>query len=116
MKNFECQILIKSQDSKDSFKVVVHDDIEKGVLSYEEDNTITTYDYKNDIFTRENDDMKIKYHFCLNKITENKILIKNINSEVTINVLTKQIEKNKDYIKIIYEIEDNKFTYMIKRR
>jgi len=116
MKNFECQISIESQDSNDSYMVTVHDDLEKGILFYKEENkTITTYDYKNDIFTRENDEMRIQYQFRLNEVTENKVLVKNINSEININIFTKKLEKKSDYIEIIYEIENNEFIYKIKK-
>lgn len=116
MKNFECEISIESQDSNDSYKVTVHDDLEKGILFYKEKNkTITTYDYKNDIFTRENDEMRIQYQFRLNEVTENKVIVKNINSEININIFTKKLEKKSDYIEIIYEIENNEFIYKIKK-
>lgn len=116
MRNYECNISIESQDSKNGYNVTVHDDLEKGILFYKENNnTITTYDYKNDIFVRENDEMRIEYHFCLNQLTENKVLVKTINNEVTINILTKKLEKNDNYIEIIYEIENNEFIYKIKK-
>lgn len=116
MRNIECSVSIESLDSKENYKVTIHDDEEKRIFFYKEDDkTITTYDYENDIFTRENEEMKIEYHFCLDEITENKILIKNLNNVVTIKVLTKKLEKREDYIEIIYEIENTEFKYIIKK-
>ena len=114
MENLECMISIESLDSKESYKAEVHNDPDKNCLFYkEEDKTITTFDYENNVLTRENEKMKLVYKFILNEKTITNILIKDIDKEVSMEVLTKKIEKTKDYIEIVYEIEDTIFTYKI---
>lgn len=116
MENYECTVSIESVDSKDSYKVEVHDDIEKETLFYkEEDKTITSFDYKNNILTRDNEKMKLTYYFLLNYKTKNKIFIKDLDKELEVEVITRKLEKSENYIEVVYEIENNKFTYRIDK-
>ncbi len=116
MENYECTISIESIDSKDNYKVEVHDDKEKETLFYkEEDKTITSFDYKNNILTRDNEKMKLTYYFLLNYKTKNKIFIKDLNNEVEVEVITRKLEKTDNYIEVVYEIDNNKFTYRIEK-
>ena len=74
MENLECMISIESLDSKESYKAEVHNDPDKNCLFYkEEDKTITTFDYENNVLTRENEKMKLVYKFILNEKTINNI-------------------------------------------
>ena len=116
MENYESTVSIESIDTSDKYKVVIHDDKDKKTLFYkEEDKTITTFNYEENILVRENDVMRLEYKFDLKEKTVNSIYIKELNSTVNVEITTKKIEKNENYIEIVYEIEETVFSYKIEK-
>lgn len=90
---------------------------EKNYLYYVEDDkekTVNIYDYNQNILKRDNLKLYLELNFLKNKITKNKMLIKDLNNSINLEIKTEKIEiKNKD-VTIIYKLNDEKYLYKIK--
>lgn len=90
---------------------------EKNYLYYVEDDkekTVNIYDYNQNILKRDNLKLYLELNFLKNEITKNKMLIKDLNNSINLEIKTEKIEiKNKD-VTIIYKLNDEKYLYKIK--
>jgi len=107
------KVNIKSTDSNENYTriAIIQDQILKYV---EKEDTITKFDYQNNILIRENKEFKMEYLFDINKITKGTFLLKENNQIIEIPINTKELVKNKNNIKIKFEIENNQFLYEIE--
>lgn len=64
-------------------------------------------DLFNDILTRDNKDYTITYNFKLNEVTDNKVLVKDLNKELSIKIKTYDLLKDNNKYKVKYEILDS---------
>ena len=110
------RVTIKSSDIEDKYQVSVHNDKEKKILKYtENDGTTNTFDYKNNILRRDNNEMIIEFKFILGEITKSKMSVKELKGDLEIDVLTKELKVKEDYIKVVYEINDLSFEYTLEK-
>ena len=85
------------------------------IVYYEKNKTKVIYDYKNDILTRDNNDIKMIYKFNQKKETVGNILVKDLKRKINIKIKTKKLEK-KDYnLEIEFIIEKQNFLYKITK-
>ncbi len=109
-------VIIKNNNEENKYTVSVHNDIEKKVLKYTESNgTVTTFDYKRNILIRDNNEMRLELIFILGKPTKSKMFIKELNKDLEIDVLTKELNIKDDVIKVVYEINDVSFEYILEK-
>ena len=112
MNNVECLVSISSSESNHEEKVNVFNDVEKNIIFYiEKDKTTNTFDYKNNILKRDNEEMSLEFNFKLNEKTINNIYIKELNNTMTVELITKEIIKEEKLLKIEYEMNNNSFVY-----
>ena len=111
-----CAVIIKSNENNERNYYSINNDSNKNMFYYiEKDKTITSYDYQNDILKRENEEMQLEYQFKLNSNTTNSIFIKQLNKKFNIDIFTKEIVKTSTNLKIVYTIDNQEFTYEIRK-
>lgn len=87
---------------------------EDEIIYKETDGTLTNFNYKHNILTRENKDLKMKYRFLENTTSEGTIEVKELQKEINVMIETGNIIRNKNNIEIEFKIEDNNFIYRIE--
>lgn len=85
--------------------------LENNKIKYISENTITIFNTKEEIITRKNKDYEIIIEF----ITK-KIIYKYNNNQIEIPIIVKNIQKEKNYHKIEYVHNENKYIYELKWR
>ncbi|MBR2827604.1 MAG: hypothetical protein IKE70_00010, partial [Bacilli bacterium] len=87
----------------------------KAILTEEEikyketDGTITHFNYKNKILTRENKNLKMTYRFLENRKTEGTIEIKELNQEMKVTITTKKLKEKEKNMEISFLVEEDPF-------
>ena len=89
---------------------------EDNIIYKEKDNTLVTFNKKDNILLRKNNDIEMKYNFTLGKETTGTIKILELNKIIEININTISLIKEEDFIKIEYQIENNTFKYSINMK
>ncbi len=85
------------------------------VIKYKEkDETSVILNLDNNTLIRENNELRLEYLFEKDKVTEGKILIKEYNRPVLVNIKTHSIKNDNKDIEFIFEVEDKKFNYHIE--
>lgn len=114
MENYK--VTIKNIDIEDKYTVSVHNDIEEKVIKYiEKDGTNTSFDYKNNILRRDNDQMIVEFKFDLDKVTKGKMSVKELNGDLEIDVLTKELKVTDKKVKVVYVVNDLTFEYTLEK-
>ena len=82
-----------------------------GIITYNEEGSLVTYNYNNNILHKENNDLILDYDFNEEKAN---IFIKELNSEINpiLQVLT--IDRKDNNIKIKYKLEEEIIEYELK--
>lgn len=110
------RVTIKNIDIEDKYIVSVHNNLEEKVLIYtEKDGTNTSFDYKNNILRRDNDEMVIEFKFILGEVTKSKMSVKKLNGDLEIEVLTKELKVTDSIIKVVYVVNDLTFEYTLEK-
>jgi hypothetical protein len=113
MSKIKVKINITSSNDTNTYKTTAI--IQDNIIKYLEDNkTTTTYDYNNQLLTRENKELKMRYTFNLKDKTQGSIFIKELNKELNVEIETKKIERKDNNIKIKFIIENDIFLYEIE--
>lgn len=116
MEKYDALITIINNNEKSKYNAEVHEDIERQSLFYiEKDKTTTTYNYKDNILKRDNDKINLEFTFNLNELTKNSITIKELNNTMEVDIITKEITHTDKILKIVYEMNDSLFTYIIEK-
>lgn len=116
MEKYDALITIINNNEKSKYNAEVHEDIERQSLFYiEKDKTTTTYNYKDNILKRDNDKINLEFTFNLNELTKNSINIKELNNTMEVDIITKEITHTDKILKIVYEMNDSLFTYIIEK-
>jgi len=115
MPKLKTKIKIYSDTEKNEYEVnSIYNEEQDKIIYKEPDNTTTSYDYKNNSLIRENDELKMQYDFNMENISRGRILIKDLNQCIEIDIKTNSIVNKDKNIKIEYEIENQKFKYIIE--
>ena len=114
MENYS--VTIKNIDTEDKYIVSVHNDLDENLLKYtEKDGTITSFDYKNNILRRDNNEMIIEFVFDKDKVTKGKMSVKELKGDLEIDILTKELEVTDNKIKVVYVVNDLTFEYTLEK-
>lgn len=115
MPKLKTKIKIYSNNEKIEYDVnsIYNEEINK-LIYKEPDNTKTSYDYKNKTLTRENDELRMEYNFITGKTSRGRILIKDLNQSLEVDIRTNKIVQKDNNIQIEYEMENQKFKYIIE--
>lgn len=70
-----------------------------------QDGTIEKYNYKTNELIRENNELRMNYIFDTTKKTIGKLFIKELNSDVELNIITDKLERKNNNIHIIFKVE-----------
>lgn len=109
-------VTIKNVDTTDKYKVSVDNNLEQKTLKYtEKDGTITSFDYENNILRRDNNEMIIEFVFDKDKVTKGKMSVKELQGELEMDILTKELDVKEDKIKIVYVVNGLTFEYALEK-
>lgn len=100
--DFETKSVINEKDN--TIKYVENDEL----------NTIVKFDYKEYTLTRKNKNMKLRYNFVLNEVTDGELEVTGMNTKMILRVETRRIKHNKNNIEIEFLVENEKFKYSIE--
>lgn len=119
MEKRKFKIIIITNNSREEYQVLGIYNVENQRLEYQETKNLITHvilDLKNKILIRENKDYYLEYRLLENKVTENKIEIKEFSQNVILKIMTEKfmIESNK--VEITYTLLDSeeKIEYIIE--
>ena len=113
MPKIKLKVLIKSNDNNTEFETMAI--LQENLIKYKEtDETTVVFDCNNLILTRENNELRMEYRFNEERPTTGKILVKDLNKELEIEIKTKKIERKGNDVKIQFIVENNEFLYHIE--
>lgn len=115
MPKIKLKIKIYNEEEKTEYEVYGIYNAEQNKIIYKEpDNTTTSYDYKNKSLTRDNNELRMEYSFKKKTDNRGQILVKDLNQNIEVNIKRINIEEKDINTKIEYEIENQKFKYIIE--
>ena len=113
MPKIKIKVGIKNDNHDDIFETNAI--IEEGKLKYrEKDDTMVIFSFDDSHLKRENNQLKMNYYFDLENNTKGILYIKELQKEMELSIITKEITKDNNNIKIEFYIEDNHFLYYIE--
>lgn len=113
MSKIEIKVTIQNEETNSQYKTQAI--LQENLLKYKEDNNTTvTYNYKENILLRENSDLKMNYSFSRGKKSIGNIIIKDIDRQIPIEIMTKNLEKKKNNLLVEFSIEEKPFIYKIE--
>ena len=118
LENYNVLITINSTSNNNSFKTTLTHLKEKKQLYYvdkDKEKTVNLFDYDNNILTRDNENIYLKLKFKKNKITQNKLLIKEMNSTTYISIKTNDIIISENLILLDYNLNNEHYIYKIEK-
>lgn len=118
LENYNVLITINSTSNNNSFKTTLTHLKEKKQLYYvdkDKEKTVNLFDYDNNILTRDNEKIYLELKFKKNKITQNKLLIKEMNSTTYISIKTNDIIVSENLILLDYNIDNEHYIYKIEK-
>ncbi len=118
LENYNVLITINSTSNNNSFKTTLTHLKEKKQLYYvdkDKEKTVNLFDYDNNILTRDNENIYLELKFKKNKITQNKLLIKEMNSTTYISIKTNDIIVSENLILLDYNIDNEHYIYKIEK-
>ena len=118
LENYNVLITINSTSNNNSFKTTLTHLKEKKQLYYvdkDKEKTVNLFDYDNNILTRDNEKIYLELKFKKNKITQNKLLIKEMNSTTYISIKTNDIIISENLILLDYNIDNEHYIYKIEK-
>ena len=86
-------------------------DKEKKIIQYQDNFAHLTLYLKDDILLRETEESILSYKFRLKEASCFQIYIKEYKKIGNLKLLTKKLEKQKNYFSVIYQLEGNDFDH-----
>lgn len=89
---------------------------DKKIIKYQEtDKTNVTLNIKDNILVRENNKIYMQYTFIKNKVTKNRLRLKEISQSIIMDLKTINIKKEKKNFEVKYKLLDSNdiFTYKV---
>ena len=119
MKKKKLNIILISKEEVTEYNLLGEYDEENNIIYYNENNNLVTkmkLDLKNKELTRENKDYYLEYKFIENEETENKMVLKELDKNIFINIKTDKFKLEENKLEIIYTIldSDEQVTYKVK--
>jgi len=113
MSKLNIKVTIDSQNTKEEF--ITPAMIQDNIIKYQEkDKTLVKFDYKKNLLTRENQDLRMNYCFHKERKCIGKIYVKELNREIEVEITTTKLTKKNNNVEIGFKIEDNTFFYRIE--
>ena len=110
------RVSIKNSDIENKYEVSVHNDKDEGILKYtDNEGTSTSFDYKNNILRRDNDKMYVELKFILGETTKSIMSVKELEGNLEMELLTKELSVTDNKIKVVYVINDLSFEYTLEK-
>ena len=117
MRKFKVLITIKSYYQDVTYQTEATYNEDKNYIYYfeqDEDKTIAIYDYNTNILKRDNLKISQELEFIKDKITINKMNIKDLDKSLDLEVFTSDIISNSPAITINYLLNAEKYLYKIE--
>lgn len=117
MQRLQALITVKTANENLTSQIEVNYDQKKHYLYYFEqspDKTAVIYDYNKQSLKRDNLKIYQEITFIEDQKTNNKMLIKELNSDLEIEIFTNKIISSEPSIEISYTINDEEYLYKIK--
>lgn len=117
MQRLKILVTIKSNNQNTIYQTEATYDQEKKYLYYLEkdlDKTAVIYDYKENILKRDNPKIYQELKFIPQKNTTNKMLLKDLDKYIDIEILTIKIINNYPEVTVYYLLNDEKYLYKIE--
>ena len=100
--DFETKCVINEKNN--TIKYVENDEL----------NTIVKFDFKDYTLTRKNKNMKLRYKFLLNEVTNGELEVTGMNTKMILRVETRYLKHKDNNIEIEFLVENEKFKYNIE--
>lgn len=113
MKKRKLIITLITINTKEEYNLLGEYDQENGIITYDENNNITTkvkLDLKRKLLIRDNHDYYLMYKLIENEETENEIRMKELNQSLSLKIKTDKFKVTDNKVEIIYTILDSKET------
>ncbi len=117
MQRLKILVTIKSNNQSMIYQTEATYDQEKNYLYYLEkdsDKTAVIYDYKKNILKRDNLKIYQEFKFISRKITINKMLLKDLDKYIDIEISTTKIINNYPELTVYYSLNEEKYLYKIE--
>ena len=119
MKNIDINITLIANNEKQEYSVIGEYDDINNILSYQEKSPeliTVTLNLKENKFIRDNKDYRLECHFELNNITNNILLLKDLNKNLENPIKTTILENKTGIFEVSYLIIDSNelVSYKIK--
>lgn len=83
-------------------------------IDQDEEKTIVKFSFLDYTLARKNNNMRLRYHFVENEITEGELDVTGIPNTIKVDVETKKIEKKENMINIVYFVDNTRFNYILE--
>lgn len=108
-------ILVEVKSTDDDITTKTKAIKQKETLRYKEnERTMVRFNYQDISLLRENNELRMNYYFDKDKSTKGKIFIKELEKEIEVEIITKNIKRKGNDIEIKFEVENNEFLYRIE--
>lgn len=117
MQKFKVLVTIKSYCQDVTYQTEATYNESKNYIYYfeqDDDKTIAIYDYNTNILKRDNLKISQKLEFIKDKITINKMEIKDLDKSLELEIFTSDIISNSPAITINYSLNAEKYLYKIE--
>lgn len=117
MQRLKALITIKTNEQNLTDQLEVNYDPKKHYIYYLEsdlDQTAVIYDYKKNILKRDNLKLSQEFTFIENQTTKNKMILKDLNNNLDIDIFTNKITANEPSIEINYTFNEEEYLYEIE--
>ena len=115
MQEYNALIIIDGEE-RNEYKVKVINNFNDKTIYYVEDDklkTVNIFDYQNNILKRDNEEIYLEIKFDKDKITNNYLLMKELDKKIVLDIKTTFIDINENKIMIKYILNDIEYTYEI---
>lgn len=117
MQRLKALITIKTKENTLTNQIEINYDKEKHYIYYLEqdlDKTAVIYDYKKNCLKRDNLKIEQEFIFKEKQTTKNKMILKELNSNLDIEIFTNRITSNEPSIEVSYTLNDEEYLYKIE--
>lgn len=119
MKKRKLKVTVTTNNSKEEYSILGIYDEENKKIEYLENRDLVTnviLDYQHKTLKRDNKDYYLEYQLLEDKVTENKIEIKELDQSMILKIKTEKFRIESNKIEIVYTILDSDETidYIIK--
>ena len=115
MPKIKVEISLETSNIKENYQTNAY--LKENIITYYEKNhnkTKTTYNYKDNLLIRNNEEIFLKYKFNLKEPTIGSLKVNKLNKVIDIPIKTKLLQTKNENVNIIFEIPENTIKYKIE--